>query len=376
MVENNVFFRNFIFKSILNSGLRSFVIFISISLASAVCAAFVNIYADIDKKVSSELNGYGANLIISPSDFVNSHMNEQNLQEKFSKISNLKASSEYLFGSVNIGVTSAVVMGVNFASLRELMPFLDLKSGQWINVEFDDKNALIGEDLAKLIGAKIGDVIEISALGSNAVHKVRIKGIVYDGQKEDGLLIVSLELLQKILDKKNQVNYAEAIVSGDFHELKTLSGTLSDKDMIFEPVSKVSKAQGQILNKIKLLMALIGLTILIITSVCINTSLSSILLTRIKEFALIRAIGASKKDLLKNILSEILIVCIAGSLLGVLLGYILAILLGHLIFSSGVDFRIISLFAAMILSLIFALAASFYPIKKALNPNLANLLRE
>ena len=91
MVGNSAFFKNLIFKSILGSGLRGFVIFLAIMLGSAVTAAFVNIYADIDKKVSSELNSYGANLIISPKDFENSHINEQILDAKFEKISNFSA---------------------------------------------------------------------------------------------------------------------------------------------------------------------------------------------------------------------------------------------------------------------------------------------
>ena len=377
MVGNNgAFFRGAIFKSIINSGIRSLVIFVAIMLGSAVCAAFVNIYADIDKKVASELNSYGANLIVSPANLENSHMDEAALDAKFAKISALKSANKYLFGSANLGVNSGIIMGVNFSSLRDTMPFLDLKEGSFIGVDFDDKNALIGQDLAKLLGAKLGDSIEITPIGSNETSKVKIKGIVYDGQKEDGMLLISLPLAQKILNQPAQVNYAEAIVSGDFKQLSEISKSLSDAQMSFAPIGKVSKTQGIILNKIKLLMLLIGITILLITSVCINTSLSSILLSRIKEFALIRAIGASKQNLLHLILSEILTVCVAGSLAGVFVGYLLAILLGHLIFSSSVDFRLISLFAAVALSLIFALAASYYPIKKALNPNLANLLRE
>ena len=374
--NNGAFFRSAIFKSIINSGIRSFVIFVAIMLGSAVCAAFVNIYADIDKKVASELNSFGANLIVSPANLENSHMDEAALDAKFAKIPALKSANKYLFGSANLGVNSGIIMGVNFSSLRDTMPFLDLKEGSFIGVDFDDKNALIGQDLAKLLGAKLGDSIEITPIGSNETSKVKIKGIVYDGQKEDGMLLISLPLAQKILNQPAQVNYAEAIVSGDFKQLSEISKSLSDAQMSFAPIGKVSKTQGIILNKIKLLMLLIGITILLITSVCINTSLSSILLSRIKEFALIRAIGASKQNLLHLILSEILTVCVAGSLAGVFVGYLLAILLGHLIFSSSVDFRLISLFAAVALSLIFALAASYYPIKKALNPNLANLLRE
>ncbi|MFW5625460.1 MAG: ABC transporter permease, partial [Campylobacter hyointestinalis] len=136
------------------------------------------------------------------------------------------------------------------------------------------------------------------------------------------------------------------------------------------------KAQGQILDKIKLLMFLIGVTILFITTVGINTTLSSILFSKVKEFALIRSLGSSKASLLKLILSEVFTICIVGSILGGFLGYVLAIFLGHIIFSSGVDFRLTSLVLAIVISLVFALLASFYPIKKALNQNIANLLRE
>ncbi|OCS34490.1 multidrug ABC transporter substrate-binding protein [Campylobacter fetus subsp. venerealis] len=376
MVENRAFFRKIIFKSIANSAVRSFVIFISILLGSAVCAAFINIYADIDKKVTSELNSYGPNVIISPLSLENGYIKMADLDAKLTGIKELKAKNEYLFGSVNIGVTRAVIMGVNFSNLKEIMPFLDIKSGEFINIDFDDKNALIGEDLAKLTGVKVGDIIEISSPNSNEVYKVRIKGIVYDGQKEDSLLLISLSLAQEILDKPNLINYAEAAISGSYDSIKSLCSSLSTSEFKFEVISKVSKAQGQILDKIKLLMALIGVTILFITSVCINTSLSSILLSKIKEFALIRAIGASKRDVLKIIFSEILVISIAGSFLGALVGYLLAIFLGNLIFSSGVDFRFVSLVVSVILSLVFAFIASYYPVKKALNQNLADLLRE
>ena len=375
MGANSAFFRKVIFNSIINSGIASLVIFISILLGAAVSAAFINIYADIDKKVSSELNNYGANMIISPKDLQNSFIDLKVLEGKLATIKGLKAKSEYLFGSANIGVSSAVVMGVNFSNLRKLMPFLDLKQGDFISVDFDENNALIGTDLANLIGAKLGDVIEIST-HSSTIHKVRIKGIVYDGSKEDSLLIISLNLAQEIFGKDNKINYAELIVDGDFASISKISNELSDENISFSLVSKVSKAQGQILEKIKLLMALIGITVLFITSVCINTSLSSILLSRIKEFALIRAIGASKKDLFKLISIEIATLCFIGALSGAVIGYFLAILLGHLIFSSGVDFRMVSLIVSVIISMLFAGVASYYPIKRALNPKLAQLLRE
>ncbi|MDA3055208.1 FtsX-like permease family protein [Campylobacter sp. VBCF_07 NA4] len=378
MVENNKFYRTIVLKSIFANSLRSFVIFIAIALGSAVCAAFVNIWADIDKKVAGELNSYGANLIISPNSSQNFIISEDELRAKFEKIPNLKAHNSYLFKSANLGVNSAVVMGVEFSNLAKTMPFLQLKEGELIRVDFDDKNALIGEDLAKILGVKLGDEIGISPhnASANFTHKVRIKGIVFDGGKEDSLLLISLNLAQNIFGAKGEINYAEAIVDSDFKGLSKISQNLSDEKMSFNVVGKVSKTQGIILDKIKLLMLLSGFTILAITSICINTSLSQVLLSRIKEFALLRAIGANRANIFHIILGEILLLCVSGAVFGAIIGYFLAIILGQILFSSGVDFRFIGLVMAVILSLIFALSASYYPIKRALNPNLANLLKE
>lgn len=375
MVENKIFFIKIIFKSILSSRRGSFVMFISILFGAAIASALINLYTDIDKKVSSELNNYGANVVISPLNLENNYINENELNAILKDMKNLKASNKYLFGVANIGVSNAVIMGLEFANLRKIMPYIDLKSGEFIASDDGDKFALIGADLAKIIGAKPGDILEITP-SNNEVYKVRIKGVVYDGQKEDNLLMVSLDLAQDMFGKKDLINYANAIIDGDFDNIKKSIENVTNENIKFEIIGKISKAQGQILDKIKLLMFLIGVTILFITTVGINTTLSSILFSKVKEFALIRSLGSSKASLLKLILSEVFTICIVGSILGGFLGYILAIFLGHIIFSSGVDFRLVSLVLAIVISLVFALLASFYPIKKALNQNIANLLRE
>lgn len=374
MAENRLFFLRIVLKSIINSKMRSVVMFFSILFGALITAAFINLYADIDKKVTSELNNYGANVVFSPQNQNQTYIKEQNLDKILENFENLKAQNRYLFGVANIGVSNAVIMGLEFENLRKLMPFLDLKSGEFVTNAYD-QSALIGADLAKIIGAGVGDILEIIS-PANEIYKVRLKGIVFDGQKEDNILIISLNLAQEIFAKSGLVNYANAIIDGDFKSVENSVKSANGGEIKAEIIGKVSKAQGEILDKITLLMLLIGTTMLIITSVGINTTLSSILFSKVKEFALLRSLGSSKMELLKLILSEVIILCLLGSILGSILGYIFAIFLGQIIFSSGVDFRFISLILAVLISLIFALLASFYPIKKALNPNIASLLKE
>ena len=378
MTANSKFFYNLIYKSLKNGSSRVMVIVISILLGACVCAAFVNVYLDIDSKVSRELKTYGANMIFAPKDMATSDdMSEKTYNEMIAKVpkDKLLGESGYLFAQANIGPTNAIVMGTKFRNVKKVKPFLDVRDGAMINVDFDDKNVLIGVDLARQAGFKAGDDIEIRAIGSNESINVKIKGVVASGDKEDALLITSLSLAQQISNKAGKINYAEAVVLGNFDEITSLAKTISNDEIVAKPVAKVSKSEGYILEKIKLLMALVSLVILLITSMCVNTTLSAILLSRSREIALLRAIGASKKDVLRLFGFETFVTALISALVGAFLGYLLAQILGYAIFDSSIDFRILSIPVAVVISLLFAAIAAFYPIKRALNNKMADTLR-
>lgn len=374
MTENR-FFINLILKSLKNGSARVAVIAISIMLGASVCAAFINVYLDIDAKVSRELKSYGANLVLTPANG-GEFMSESKLDKDMKKAGKMALGySGYLFAQASIGTTDAIVMGARFSSLKKTKPFLDLKEGSYINFDFDDKNILIGTDLAKQSGFKVGDEIELRTNGSNEIIKVRVKGIVASGDKEDALLITSLSLAQKLAKKPDTLNYADAVILGDFDEVKQIAQKLSNTKISAKVIAKISKQEGYVLAKIKLLMALVSFVILLITSLCVNTTLSTILLARSREIALLRALGASKKDILSLFSAEIFVLAFSFALIGSGLGYILAQFLGEAIFSAHIDFRVASMPIATLLALGFAGLAAIYPLRRALRLNMADILR-
>jgi hydrogenase 4 membrane subunit len=382
MTANNRFFKNLIFKSLRYGFTRVSVILVSIMLGACVTAAFVNVYLDIDSKVSKELKSYGANMIFAPASPNIDVLSEAEFNEKIAKIpkEKLVAKSGYLFVQVSIGTTNTIAMGMNFGDLDKqnrykIKPFLDIKNGQPITFELDDRSALIGTDLAKKSGFKVGDEIEVRLIGANESRKLKIRGEVQDGDKEDSLLIISLSLAQKIANLDDKISYAEAVVSDKFDYISNLSKELSDDNFAVRPVAKVSKSEGLILDKIKLLMALVSLVILLITSMCVNTTLSAILLSRSREIALLRALGASRRNVLNLFGIETLLTALFAAFIGSLLGFLLAQILGFAIFGSSIDFRILSVPLAMIISLIFAFIAAFYPMQRALGTKMADILR-
>ncbi|MDR0408037.1 MAG: FtsX-like permease family protein [Campylobacteraceae bacterium] len=370
------FFLKVIFKSLTFSSARVSVIFISVALGSAITAAFINTYLDIEFKMNRELKAYGANFIITGKE--NSYIKVDDYSNAISKIdkNSLLGSSPYLYGIARLSLGNSVVAGVDFVQMKMTKPFLEIRDGSYINVDFDERNALVGVDLAKRMELEVGSEIDIVNSEDNKNGaKVRIKGIISTGEAEDNILFISMPLAQKILQKEGYVNFGEVVALGNFDELSLLGEEISNEKLSAKPLARISRSEGLILDKIKLLMALVAFTVLIITSMCVNTTLSSIIFSRVKEIALLRALGASKNSIATLFGAETLIITLTASLVGAFGGFLLSQILGAVIFGSGIDFRFLSVFAAILVSLVSAACASYYPIKKSLNVEVANILR-
>ncbi|MDR0666357.1 MAG: FtsX-like permease family protein [Campylobacteraceae bacterium] len=370
---NFIFFAKTVFKSLSLSRGAAGVIFVSIALGTAITAAFINIYLDIDSKMNRELKAYGANFIIASKD---TYMSEYDYENALSQIKSdkLLGAGAYLFGIVRLDLGNAVIAGVNFKELKKVKPFLEVIDGSYINVDFDELGALAGVDLAKKMELQVGSTIDM--MGVSGKIKLKIKGIVSTGDKEDGILFVPLNTAQIALGKEGLINFADVVALGDFEELKTLGENINQNTALTaKPITAVSRSEGIILEKIKLLMALVALSVLLITSLCVNTTLSSIIFSRTKEVALLRALGASKKSIVRLFGAETFIMAFAASLAGAGFGFLLSQAFGRAIFNSGIDFRFLSIPSSVLISLIFAAAACFLPIKKSLAIHVANILR-
>jgi len=191
------------------------------------------------------------------------------------------------------------------------------------------------------------------------------------------MLIVSLEFAQSWLDKEGLANNALLNVKNEQGNVAQFAQDIMQRqpDLTARPIRKVSASEGQILDKIKGLMGLISLVILILATLCVNTTLIAIVGERAKEFALQKALGAKQSDIIKQISTEILIIALCAIVAGLILGYILAQLLGLTVFKSYIDMRLPVIPITIVLSLLVAFIAVIVPTKRALNIQTANVLK-
>ena len=356
---------------------RVLIIFTALTVGASIVTAMAAVYFDINTKMSQELRTFGANFYIGSSD--GGMMNQAELNAILQKAPDgfITAASPYLYGVARSDLEKIVLMGVNFDAMRILAPYWQI-TGSAINVNFDDRNAMIGKTLAERLHVKVGDSLQLS---KNAVekHSFNIKGIVEAGDATDNMLIVNVEFAQNWLDKEGVVNNALLNVQNEqgANTVDQFAEKIMQQypDLTARPIRKVSASEGQILEKIKGLMGLISLVILVLATLCVNTTLIAIVGERSKEFALQKSLGAKKFDIIRQISTEILIIAFCAIIIGLGLGYLLAQVLGITVFKSYIDMRLPVLPITIVLSLLVAFVAVIIPTRRALSINVANVLK-
>ncbi|MGQ0286222.1 ABC transporter permease [Pasteurellaceae bacterium 22721_9_1] len=354
---------------------RVFIIFAALTVGASIVTAMSAVYFDINTKMSQELRTFGANFYIGANDagLIQTDIVEEIINQAPPNL--ITASSAYLYGVTRSELEKIVLMGVQFETLKPLSPYWQVE-GSMIGVSFDDRNAMIGKTLAERLNLKVGDKITLS---KTAVEKqsFKIKGIVEAGDATDSMLIVNLSFAQDWLEKDGLASNALFIVKNDQGQVEQFAQQLQ-KDypqLDIRPIRKVSSSEGQILDKIKGLMGLISVVILILATLCVNTTLIAIVGERAKEFALQKALGAKRKDIITQIGTETLIIAIAAIITGLILGYILAQVLGLTVFKANIDMRLPVIPITFILLLIVAFIAVIVPTKRALNVEMASVLK-
>lgn len=375
MAARKSLFWSLIFRALRLRLQRVLIIFTALTVGAGIVTAMAAVYFDINTKMSQELRTFGANF------YIGSAHNELVSEEQINKILELTphglitAASPYLYGVARTDLEKIVIMGVWFDNIRQLSPYWQI-TGSAIGVNFDDKNAMIGKNLAERLHLKVGDKLTLSKNAAEK-HQFTIKGIVEAGDATDAMLIVGLEFAQNWLEKEGLANNVLLIIKNDQNQAEQFAQDLERNypDLSARPIRKISASEGQILNKIKGLMGLIALVILILATLCVNTTLIAIVGERAKEFALQKALGAGKSDIIKQIGTETLIIACGAIIAGLILGYGLAQLLGLTVFKAYIDMRLPVIPITIALSLAVAFLAVIIPTQRALAIQTANVLK-
>jgi putative ABC transport system permease protein len=197
------------------------------------------------------------------------------------------------------------------------------------------------------------------------------------GETEDDELFVPLLRLQALAGLPGRVSLAALSVDGGVQAVTDAAAAAHSAlpGVWARPLRQIAAAQGAILGKLQRMMVLLTLVVLVLTGLCLVTTLMAIVVERGSEIGLMRSIGAADSEILEMFLGEVGLLGILGSAIGIALGALGAHVIGSRLFGAPIEPRAAVVPTVLLISLGLCLISVLVPLRRALSVQPAAALR-
>jgi putative ABC transport system permease protein len=218
----------------------------------------------------------------------------------------------------------------------KLSPF-KLKEGHFAT---SPGQVVIDAGTADREGYKVGDTIAIQPRGPE--RKLEVTGIATFGDVDSigtaTFALFDLHAAQSLLGKHGQ--YTEILVGGPDSVRAQLSKSLPDSLQVQTAAADDRFTLDELksfVNFLKVALLVFGGIAVFVGAFTIYNTLSITVAQRSRELALVRALGATRRQVLRSVVVEALAVGTVASVIGLVAGLGLAKLLGDLFAAMGID---------------------------------------
>jgi len=346
---------------------QSLLAFAALALEATVASLLLNVYGGARRKMQSEFRSDGPNVVVAPANSgvadgsavspaglidsgtverVQAHLRTNSTSpDKASPV----VAVPVLYAVVLAGspkaphgpLTSLVAVGAELAALYALNPAWKLSLAP--DTAFDNlgsNRCLIGSHAAARLELTAGDTLELEAAaggsapaGSSTAAGTRaftVAGLVSSGGSEDDQVFLPLDPLQEVTGLGGKVSLVEMRLPGTASEVESAIGGLRRgvPSVEVRPVREIVQTEGKVLSTIQSLLWALAALILGVVVLCVMATVTTIMLHRRKEVAVMKALGASDRAVAVLFLAEIVALGIAGGLVGFAAGALLARRLG------------------------------------------------
>ena len=231
----------------------------------------------------------------------------------------------------------------------------------------------MNEDVDALSGATVTSTAVVDALNAARAAdammqpkttRYRVTGILVTGGEEEGYVFMSTDDLQA-LTGEDKLDVAELSISADEAQLNACAEALTGNGLTARLVKRVTKSETAVLGKLQGLVFLVTVVVLILTMICVSTTMMAVVSERRREIGLRKALGASDQSIRGEFLGEGMFLGLLGGVLGAVLGFAFAQVVSVNVFHASIMFRPLLLPATVLVSMAIAAASCLMPIKRA-----------
>ncbi|MBI2917276.1 MAG: ABC transporter permease [Chloroflexi bacterium] len=297
--------------------------------------------------------------------------------------------------TTNVGLEAAARATQEYvAGVKGLSPWWRVQ-GRWPAGPGDGmgNEGLIGSTLANKLGVQPGDTINMQYAGRS--RTVEVTGILSTGGLEEQQVFVPLATAQELagVAQGSSRVLVSALVLPEDKLVGELRGKSPDEmtpeqyevwycspvmgsvlrqieealpGVQARPILQVSQAEASFASRIQLMALIITLVALGASALAVMTTMTTLVLERRREIAIMKAIGADDAQVAVLFLTEAGALGLLGGLAGYGLGLALARLLGVWVFGHALPVGLDLLPLVLLLSLAVALLGSLGPLRQAI----------
>jgi putative ABC transport system permease protein len=341
-------FWRLLWKLLRGSSGRLVVAILALVSGGMVISALLNLEFDIERKLTQEFRMLGANLVISPGhdaaqmpgDAPSALMNES---DAFAAIQKLKdpavvAAVPFLYIVERADDTPVVVAGTKLEDLPKLEPAWRIE-GQWTSSRDDQISCVVGRNVAQQLHLTLNSPLHLSYVGKTA--QLTVVGIVDAGGAEDNQVFLQLPEVQSFAGLPGQIGLVQLSVRGTAKSISDYVVRLATALPAYEvrPIRQVTEAEGDLLNRIRLLIVSMVLLILMLTALCVLATMAALAMERRQDVGLMKALGGSIARIVALFMAEVGVLGAAGGFVGAILGIELSRWMGQRVFGTAISTR-------------------------------------
>jgi putative ABC transport system permease protein len=283
---------------------------------------------------------------------------------------NIATIAPSLYINTKINDTSVTVVGIDPQEEKKIKTWWRVHDGTYLE---QGNDALLGAVAAEILKLDVGDVFPIDGTD------VKVAGILEEtGSNDDYQVFVPIETLQKASGREGLVSSVDVRALCNACPVETIADGIN-KDIPgvrAVAVKQIAASEMGMMDKVsKFMLTLAGITLAVGLFGVVNTMMTSVN-ERIKDIGIMRAVGASRSQIVEAFIYEAIIIGVVGGVLGYLVGTLLAYIVGPLVFEGTTVAYVPQYFAlALVLAIAVAVVATVYPAIRATQIKVADSFR-
>jgi len=349
--HTSMFLRMLLRAAVLRRG-RAASALLAMVVAAAVATAMMNLYVDVQAKLRKEFRSYGANVVVVGKDGTSLPPDAINRAETVLAGRGMAVPFAYVVARTSNG-QSVVVVGTDFERIQKLNRWWSVSA--WPS---GSGEALVGMRALSVVSPD-GKPFDLGFQGQTI--NLKTAGTLQTGAAEDSR--VYLPMAEFSAWSGIHPSTIEIAANGSAEEINgvvnRLAGALPVADV--RPVRQIVEGEARVLGKTRATLYAAAVLIVLTAALCVLATLTGWVFDRRKDFAIMKALGASEALISGFFAAEAAALGAVGAVVGFLVGIGIAAWIGRVNFNAPVVPRFSVFPVVLVGSIAVALLSAIVP---------------